>query len=50
VTQANADAALIPHLLKICTFPREGETLAAYGSRGGIRTPDQAVNSRLLYH
>jgi hypothetical protein len=21
-----------------------------YGSEGGIRTPDQSVNSRLLYH
>jgi len=24
--------------------------LAFIGSQGGIRTPDQAVNSRLLYH
>ena len=26
------------------------DLLAFIGSQGGIRTPDQAVNSRLLYH
>ena len=25
-------------------------SLGNFGSQGGIRTPDQAINSRLLYH